>query len=330
MMRLGQSNDYFNCQHCGDFSDPVDVDGSSWCRKCGYERQNIVIGDEYHRENAYSHETYVSGKEPILHSPHEDKLDHAIVYNTECSKSHIKLRDEFIRITDAADIPRRISERAFDVFISIHRKRETRAIIQRALMANCVYRECQMASLPRTCKYIKKIFQVPSKKFNEAEKIFAANVDTKDFHVPNGKLFDMKRDYGINYSMYQHAIFVSDRCMCMKAVNLLQNIMSKSLELHGKTPDKLTAAALLYVFDTDNKSLCKVCDGKAVTECSACVKYICTNMDIARPTLLSQFRLIDSCVKPLGQSDGVLGGVDTPPSPTPSWGVLAPSSINQY
>lgn len=286
-MNLAQSDsDYFNCKRCGDFSAPVVADGSEWCRKCGTERVNMVCGDDI---GLVSHDTYTThtvaraaaasaaSAAPATAAPATSLPD----------KVSARIRQDMERICETNDIPAYITDSAIATFLKVHEKRETRGAVQRALMANCLYRACIAAKVPRTCIVVKRMFDVTSKKFNEAEKIYAEHCG-----VGAGHRFDIAKDYGIAGSMFRHAAFLDDSALCHKAIRLLEQVMSKTVVLHGKSPDKLAAAAILALHVTLGKSLCKQCDGRGGLTCPNCISFACENFFVSKATLVAQCKAI--------------------------------------
>lgn len=270
-------NDYYNCGGCGDFSAPVALDGSEWCPKCGYERVNMVVGD-----------APIVPPDEQQHTSIQRQQPNRSMFPTFSNRGLDRVRKDFMNLTSLNGIPSSVAEAAFEVFTQINSKKETRGGVQQALLANCTYRAAINANIPRSCKVIKSIFGVTSKKFNEAEKYYAMFADT-----PNkSNDFDMSKNYGISGCVYRHSPFVQDSKLCHKAINVLTDILTKTIELHGKSPEKLAAAALLVVHHDSQKSLCKECDGKNVIGCSSCIKFACENFNVAKQTLLSHCRTI--------------------------------------
>lgn len=306
-LRPQDQNDYFNCPACGDFNSPVTCDGAEWCPKCGVERCNIVVGDDFQAGSSFFDEHHTQGGAQNVIDRYTDR-------------TQSKIRQDMIRITDAHDIPQAIAETALDTFMEIRRQRDTRGGLQQALLANCLYRELIRASLPRSCKVIKSMFSVTSKKFNEAEKIYAMFVGNER-SIPsssnhNNDTYDFAKDYGIAGCMYRHATFVKDTQICRKAIRILSDILKFNVELHGKSPDKLSAAAIVFVHHESKKSLCESCYGADVIACVDCVKFACDNFSIAKQTLLSHFKTI----KNLSEVDAVARDISTTSisCPTPS------------
>lgn len=247
---------YFNCARCSSFSAPVLADGSEWCRDCGYERSNVLTG---HDCGFYDSSLAVKG-----------------VLLDDASLNRSQDRQELLRVTDLNELPSHVTEAAFNSFLDIRQKQDLRSTTKRALMAACVYRECIAAGVPRPCRSVQQMFDVPSKKFNEADKLYGLH--RSDSAASGGC---------IPSSVYEHCriLHTSSSAISVQAIAVLERALAECPELQSKHPLKLAASAIVHVCDRGRVALCGASGCKPAT-CAGCIKFACKNFDIAKPTLL--------------------------------------------
>jgi transcription initiation factor TFIIIB Brf1 subunit/transcription initiation factor TFIIB len=296
---------YLTCEYCGHFSAPVSKDGSEWCRNCGYERSNIVIGEEFPHVPTDAAKHAVS---PIFASSPRCRLpglSHPSSAHQLSSHTANIVRRDLDVVAQQCNIPESIVRQAYKLFASIHAVRETRAQMQKALLANCMYRCCLLNNIQRSCRDVKHAFGISAKKFNVAEKILQQ-------HAPNlGKSpvsdhaspvrptkigcdhAEDATDYGISPNVYKHAIFLPDNAgrIPFQTIRVLRKLYSTTHAVHGKSPDKLSACALFLMCGASQISLCGHCTAADI-KCAACVKYACDNFNVGKITLQNHYKLL--------------------------------------
>lgn len=297
---------YLTCGYCGETSAPVECDGSEWCRKCGYERSNFVVGNEYHSHAEKNHAESIHNQlashhvtmSPVLRAePPPATAPHLSVHTAQNVKHDLEMA------ASRCDIPEHIVHQSYALFTEIHAQRETRAQMQKALLANCVYRCCLANNIQRSCKDIKTAFGVTAKKFNITEKILQQHAPCFGTHAAReDKVSDAgaaqgcdKTDYGIAPNVYRHAIFLPDnaRNIPVQTIHAMNNLYAEHPIVHGKSPDKLSACALFVMCGMKCISLCGKCSGADI-KCVDCVKYACSNFDVGKITLSNHYKLLRS------------------------------------
>lgn len=242
----------------------VEADGSEWCRDCGREVSNVVIGDMCHAW---------------------DRMRAAPLKNQDLPKSGTESGHALSILESTLSIPQPVLEQAFAVFSDLQARQDTRSSTQRALLASCVYRTCVAHNVNRSCKDIRAALGITSKKFNKAEKVVHSSVES------SGACDD---DYGVTAAIHKHAVFLDHGVrsrLAIKTIRCMLQVFEACPRVHGKSPDKLCACALFVMATLSGISMCGACDREGI-KCAACVRFVCDNFGVGKVTLQQHHKLL--------------------------------------
>jgi transcription initiation factor TFIIIB Brf1 subunit/transcription initiation factor TFIIB len=261
------------CNRCGDEAPPVELDGSEWCRSCGIERINCVIGGD----DLYASNMMVEAPAPSLY------VDRPTVARLVPKERHAAARKEIFRAADALSIPRHVAESACTIFADVLDHRGKRCNNQKVVMMTSLHRSCMLHGLSREERSIKRALGIASKIKNRHQKAFVDACTTIDTLTDAATAVDSS--FGSTSSVYKHAELLPAQSsrVAAKTIDFLKFLYANKSYVHGKHPDKLSACAMFIVARAEKISFCGTCDG--ASECNvACAREAARLFDVGKGT----------------------------------------------